>query len=293
MSWAASRNITKEKDLAYCLLGIFNVAMPMLYGLSGLAFRVLQEEIIKKTKNDSILAWGLAPTNARRVVTYGVLAVSPLSFAACGDISGRERLASKPLYIRDGSLNLLFHLHKTPATGETLGLLECGPKDDMAMVVGIPLVPPAWRTTWKIRPPTRPPEPVITSTKECWFRVCCSVSDLELIEVEPPNFWDSKSDGRHLIKVVAAPDGDGPPRTWARFRRGGGMTSFWDFVVALDHGSPRRQAQCHVIIASRETSLRDIAGRFADIPPGALGRQSASDGDLGLSATLDPATKPW
>ncbi|KAB5536325.1 heterokaryon incompatibility protein-domain-containing protein [Coniochaeta sp. 2T2.1] len=32
MSWAASRTTTREEDIAYCLLGIFDVHMPILYG---------------------------------------------------------------------------------------------------------------------------------------------------------------------------------------------------------------------------------------------------------------------
>ena len=32
MSWAAKRETTKGEDLAYSLLGLFNVNMPLLYG---------------------------------------------------------------------------------------------------------------------------------------------------------------------------------------------------------------------------------------------------------------------
>ncbi|KAF2498796.1 hypothetical protein BU16DRAFT_548435 [Lophium mytilinum] len=32
MSWAASRMVTRPEDQAYCLLGIFGVHMPLLYG---------------------------------------------------------------------------------------------------------------------------------------------------------------------------------------------------------------------------------------------------------------------
>jgi hypothetical protein len=47
MSWASSRKTTRTEDLAYCLLGIFDVNMPLLYGEGKKAFRRLQEEIIK------------------------------------------------------------------------------------------------------------------------------------------------------------------------------------------------------------------------------------------------------
>lgn len=32
MSWAANRETTRPEDIAYCLLGIFDVNMPLLYG---------------------------------------------------------------------------------------------------------------------------------------------------------------------------------------------------------------------------------------------------------------------
>jgi hypothetical protein len=32
MSWAANRNTTREEDQAYCLLGIFDIHMPLIYG---------------------------------------------------------------------------------------------------------------------------------------------------------------------------------------------------------------------------------------------------------------------
>ncbi|KAK1240855.1 hypothetical protein MKX07_006288 [Trichoderma sp. CBMAI-0711] len=60
MSWAANRDTKRNEDLAYCLLGIFNITMPMIYGEGGQqAFFRLQEHIMKVTRDDSVLAWGL------------------------------------------------------------------------------------------------------------------------------------------------------------------------------------------------------------------------------------------
>jgi hypothetical protein len=42
MSWAAGRETTRSEDLAYCLLGIFQVNMPLLYGEGERAFLRLQ-----------------------------------------------------------------------------------------------------------------------------------------------------------------------------------------------------------------------------------------------------------
>jgi hypothetical protein len=54
MSWAAFRSTTRIEDMAYCLMGLFEIHMPMLYGEGELAFIRLQEEIIKRSDDMSI-----------------------------------------------------------------------------------------------------------------------------------------------------------------------------------------------------------------------------------------------
>ncbi|RSL74031.1 hypothetical protein CEP51_011692 [Fusarium floridanum] len=56
MSWASTRVTTRVEDQAYALLGLFNVNMPLLYGEGTKAFRRLQEEIIRNSNDQSILA---------------------------------------------------------------------------------------------------------------------------------------------------------------------------------------------------------------------------------------------
>ncbi|KAM5384674.1 hypothetical protein ACJZ2D_001419 [Fusarium nematophilum] len=57
MTWAAGRTTTRTEDLAYCLLGLFGINMPLLYGEGDKAFWRLQEEILRQstTKDHSIL----------------------------------------------------------------------------------------------------------------------------------------------------------------------------------------------------------------------------------------------
>ncbi|KAI1331590.1 heterokaryon incompatibility protein-domain-containing protein [Xylariaceae sp. FL0255] len=57
MSWASRRTTTREEDVAYCLMGLFNINMPLLYGEKGRAFIRLQEEIVRRNNDQSILAW--------------------------------------------------------------------------------------------------------------------------------------------------------------------------------------------------------------------------------------------
>jgi hypothetical protein len=53
MQWAANRNTKRKEDKAYCLMGIFNVFIPLIYGEGGNAFRRLEEEIYKFSSRQS------------------------------------------------------------------------------------------------------------------------------------------------------------------------------------------------------------------------------------------------
>ena len=57
MSWAADRETTRPEDEAYCLMGIFGIFMPPIYGEGRNAFLRLQEEIIRQIDDPSISAW--------------------------------------------------------------------------------------------------------------------------------------------------------------------------------------------------------------------------------------------
>ncbi|KAH7076984.1 heterokaryon incompatibility protein-domain-containing protein [Paraphoma chrysanthemicola] len=57
MSWASDRETTRLEDRAYCLLGIFDVNMPLLYGEGKKAFLRLQEEIMKQSDDQTLFAW--------------------------------------------------------------------------------------------------------------------------------------------------------------------------------------------------------------------------------------------
>lgn len=54
MSWASRRYTTRIEDEAYCLMGIFDVNMPLIYGEGEKAFKRLQLEIIKSSDDESI-----------------------------------------------------------------------------------------------------------------------------------------------------------------------------------------------------------------------------------------------
>jgi hypothetical protein len=80
MLWAARRQTTKVEDMSYCLLGIFDVFMPLLYGEGSKAFIRLQEEIIKTRVDFSIFAWTKPAPEAVGWRYSGLLADSPALF---------------------------------------------------------------------------------------------------------------------------------------------------------------------------------------------------------------------
>lgn len=93
MSWASRRTTTKEEDIAYCLLGIFDVNMPLLYGEGPKAFQRLQEEIMERFDDQSILAWGFNLKDSTLWSVSTALARSPQDFCNCGGIASRGAAA--------------------------------------------------------------------------------------------------------------------------------------------------------------------------------------------------------
>jgi hypothetical protein len=85
MSWAAGRQTTRTEDMAYCLLGLFDISMPMIYGEGERAFIRLQEEIARETNDLSLFAWTSKGENDSDGFT-GLFASSPAEFADCRKI---------------------------------------------------------------------------------------------------------------------------------------------------------------------------------------------------------------
>jgi hypothetical protein len=82
MSWASKRQTTREEDIAYCLLGVFDISMPLLYGEGSRAFIRFQEEIIKEYDDESLFAWRITTIGH----TSGLLAPSPAAFSLSANI---------------------------------------------------------------------------------------------------------------------------------------------------------------------------------------------------------------
>ena len=82
MLWISKRQTSRVEDIAYCMLGIFNVHMPLIYGEGLNAFLRLQLEIIKASDDETIFAW----TGEGRERS-GLLAEHPRDF---GGLAGQQ-----------------------------------------------------------------------------------------------------------------------------------------------------------------------------------------------------------
>ncbi|KAH8197380.1 hypothetical protein TruAng_008439 [Truncatella angustata] len=132
MSWVASRKTTRIEDMAYCLLGIFDINMPMIYGEGKKSFRRLQEEIIKLYPEDhSIYAWGLPKKSS--------------------DVSLNTAQATEQVRARHRA-------YKDLITEPLLGLLAESPKQflNSGDVVPVPWIGRFYRTWQKGRPMATP-----------------------------------------------------------------------------------------------------------------------------------------
>ncbi|CAO1597001.1 hypothetical protein XANCAGTX0491_000831 [Xanthoria calcicola] len=91
MSWMAGRKTSVPEDTAYCLLGIFGVNMPLLYGEGKeRAFLRLQEEIMRYSDDHSLFVWKTEeqhPTGSTVSFYTGLLASSPDCFRSTGNYS--------------------------------------------------------------------------------------------------------------------------------------------------------------------------------------------------------------
>ncbi|KAI6088310.1 HET-domain-containing protein [Hypoxylon rubiginosum] len=151
MSWASNRETTREEDIAYSLLGIFDVNMPLLYGEGNKAFRRLQEAIMASIHDHTILAWGYLPWDEEYSTRdtdseCPILATSPADFRSCYDLVGYGRpspyeMTNMGLKIQLRPRHLKHHEQKMwPGHRHLVVALNCfsqrGPSRQIAIILG-------------------------------------------------------------------------------------------------------------------------------------------------------------
>ena len=125
MSWISKRKTSRLEDMAYCLLGIFDINMPLLYGEGRKAFMRLQLEIIKKSDDESIFAWKSSVDFAAQ---QGMLASWPTWFIDSGDTRPYVKFPRPPYSMTNKGLEF-----RVPAYNSSQGRmkvpLNCTTKD--------------------------------------------------------------------------------------------------------------------------------------------------------------------
>ncbi|PMD38523.1 hypothetical protein L207DRAFT_492374 [Hyaloscypha variabilis F] len=133
MSWASRRETLREEDMAYCLLGLFNVNMQPMYGEGEKAFLRLQTEIMKISDDESIFAW-VDETLANG--TSGLLARSPAAFKDSWNIDFCPNFRSAPYSMTNKGLqiNLALSMPKRTRTERMHACRTGGPEDADAKI---------------------------------------------------------------------------------------------------------------------------------------------------------------
>ncbi|KAI1654407.1 HET-domain-containing protein [Daldinia decipiens] len=133
MSWASMRETTRVENKAYCLLGIFGVSMPMLYGEGPKAFMRLQEEIAKESSDLSLFAWTCPPPSigSESLIQQsyrGIFARSPKEFAHAQHLKPR---------IKDAIIDTEFAITNKGLRIETALIRVLDATDDLVWDLGV------------------------------------------------------------------------------------------------------------------------------------------------------------
>lgn len=115
------------EDIAYCLLGIFQINMPLLHGEGKHSFTRLQEKIARHSDDQSLFAWSNLTSD-----TQSILAASPADFGESKDI-----VPCKSGSVKTGFFIFITNkgLEPTVPMFEQHALLECRRRGDLTSLV--------------------------------------------------------------------------------------------------------------------------------------------------------------
>jgi hypothetical protein len=145
LSWAAHRQTRRIEDQAYCLLGLLDVNIPLIYGEGEKAFMRLQDELLKLSADASLFIWF-------RGIDSGILAPSTRHFHPCGKIV-RIRVAqiSHAWEMTHRGLRITLPIlrpSQRDAEATLLGILACRVEDDYTNVLALHLREHGQENTW-------------------------------------------------------------------------------------------------------------------------------------------------
>lgn len=162
LSWAARQQNTVPEDMEYCLLGIFDISIPVvsphLHKImqltpanlvrvwNGPTARVqkrlssdFKKKILRSVHDESILAWVSTSTTRHpwqrsSQLSGGFLYSKPIR------PTDTKQVASRSPYITNNCIYLYAPLYVQGR--ELFGILNCGPSHSPKDVVALPIVPP-------------------------------------------------------------------------------------------------------------------------------------------------------
>ena len=144
MLWASSRKTTRVEDVAYSLLGIFDISMPIAYGEGKRAFRRLMEVIVSDCREWQIFAW--AGPHSPHAASFPE---SPSGYRALSDTTTSLMISQRRLMHRPWDLGypfyamtkkglelevllveMMLHIHREPVEGTTYERLTLSPSSE-------------------------------------------------------------------------------------------------------------------------------------------------------------------
>ncbi|OLN92241.1 Vegetative incompatibility protein HET-E-1-like protein 2 [Colletotrichum chlorophyti] len=157
MSWLSCRKTTRVEDMAYCMLGIFDINMPLLYGEGAKAFTRLQEEILKTSTDQSLFCWSWTESDPGSWVS--MLAPSPRNFRNTQEYQPANDATSRPVpysmtnfglsiqlsLIRPADIRISNFGFRPP---EYIGVLSASTRD--GYLIGVPLEQTGVTDTYRV-----------------------------------------------------------------------------------------------------------------------------------------------
>ncbi|WYZ36958.1 hypothetical protein EsH8_II_000464 [Colletotrichum jinshuiense] len=205
MSWLSCRKTTRVEDMAYCMLGIFDINMPLLYGEGAKAFTRLQEEILKTSTDQTLFCWSWTEKDPASWVS--MLAPSPRNFRNAQEYQPANDATSRPVPYSMTNFGLSIQLTMIqPATirissfgyrpAEYIGVLAASNKS--GCLIGVPLERAGVTDTYRVLYGF--PRPITLQ----WNSLRALRAEDLKVEVQDI-FVPSKASGRHLDVVQVKP----------------------------------------------------------------------------------------
>ena len=143
MLWASTRKTTRVEDVAYSLLGIFDISMPIAYGEGKRAFRRLMEVIVNDCREWQIFAWAGPHSPFATSFPESPSGYRALTDATAALMLSPDRLAHRPWDLRVGYpfyamtkkglelevllVEMMLHIHREAIEGTTHERLTLSP----------------------------------------------------------------------------------------------------------------------------------------------------------------------